>query len=165
MLYVDDIILASSDIGLLHETKRFLSNNVEMKDLNNTSFVLAIQIHRDHSCGILGLLRKTYIDKVLSRFAMKDCAPGDMPIAKGDKFSLLQCLKNKIEKKKMENIYASAVWSLMYAQVCMRPDIAYIVGMLGRCLSNLGIDNWRVVKRVMRYPQKISCSHIEDLII
>ena len=43
MLYVDDIILASSDIGLLHETKRFLSNNVEMKDLNNASFVLAIQ--------------------------------------------------------------------------------------------------------------------------
>ena len=42
VLYVDDILLASNDIGLLHETKRFLSNNFEMKDLVNASFVLSI---------------------------------------------------------------------------------------------------------------------------
>ena len=33
--------------------------------------------------------------------------------------------------------YASAVGSLMYAQVCTRLDIAYIVGVLGKYLSNL----------------------------
>ena len=32
--------------------------------------------------------------------------------------------------------YASAIGSLMYAQVCTHPDIAHIVGMLGRYLSN-----------------------------
>ena len=42
----------------------------------------------------------------------------------------------------------------MYAQVCTRPDIAYIVGMLGRYLSNLGKDHWRAAKRVMRYLQR-----------
>ena len=42
ILYVDDIVLASSDIGLLHETKKFLSKNFEMKDLGNASFVLGI---------------------------------------------------------------------------------------------------------------------------
>ncbi|KAL9250771.1 Retrovirus-related Pol polyprotein from transposon TNT 1-94-like protein [Drosera capensis] len=47
VLYVDDILLASNDIGLLHETKRFLSKKFEMKDLGNASFVLGIQIHRD----------------------------------------------------------------------------------------------------------------------
>ena len=45
VLYVDDILLASSDIGLLHETKIFLSKNFEMTDLGNASFVLAIQIY------------------------------------------------------------------------------------------------------------------------
>ena len=74
VLYVDDIMLASSNIGLLHETKRFLSNNFEMEDLGNASFVLDIQIYRDRSHGILGLSQKAYIDKVLSRFGMKDCA-------------------------------------------------------------------------------------------
>ena len=71
---------------------------------------------------------------------MKDCAPGDTPIAKGDKFSLLSCPRNEIEKKEMGNIpYASVVGSLMYDQVCTRLDIAYIVGMLGRYLSNIGV--------------------------
>ncbi|XP_034684099.1 secreted RxLR effector protein 161-like [Vitis riparia] len=50
--------------------------------------------------------------------------------------------------------YASVVGSLMYAQVCTRPDIAYIVGMLGRYLSNPGMDHWRAAKRVMRYLQR-----------
>ena len=37
--------------------------------------------------------------------------------------------------------YALAIGSMMYAQVCTRPDIAYIVGMLGRYLSNPGKDH------------------------
>ena len=55
VLYVDDILLASSNIGFMHETKRFLAKNFEMKDLGDASFVLGIQIHRDHSRSILGL--------------------------------------------------------------------------------------------------------------
>ncbi|RVW24532.1 Retrovirus-related Pol polyprotein from transposon TNT 1-94 [Vitis vinifera] len=62
----------------------------------------------------------------------------------GDKFNLLQCPKNEIEKKEMENIpYASTVGSLMYAQACTHLDIAYVVGMLGRYLSNLRMIHWK----------------------
>ena len=42
ILYVDDILLASSDVSLLLETKKF-----DMKDLDEASFVLGIEIHRD----------------------------------------------------------------------------------------------------------------------
>ncbi|RVX07135.1 Retrovirus-related Pol polyprotein from transposon TNT 1-94 [Vitis vinifera] len=111
-------------------------------------------IHRDRSRGILGLSQKAYIDKVLSRFGMSNCAPGDTPVAKGDKFSLHQCPKNELEKKDMERFPYASVVSLMYAQVCTRPDIAYIVGMLGRYLSNPGMDHWKKAKRVMRYLQR-----------
>ncbi|RVW20741.1 Retrovirus-related Pol polyprotein from transposon TNT 1-94 [Vitis vinifera] len=112
-------------------------------------------INRNGSRGILGLSQKAYIDKVLSRFGMSNCAPGDTPVAKGDKFSLHQCPKNELEKKDMERFpYASVVGSLMYAQVCTCPDIAYIVGMLGRYLSNLGMDHWKKVKQVMQYLQR-----------
>ena len=76
-------------------------------------------------------------------------------MAKGDKFSLSQCPKNEFEKREMQKIpYASAVGSLMYAQVCTRPDIAYIIGMLGRYLNNQGIDHWKATKRVLRYLQR-----------
>ena len=155
ILYVDDILLASSDMGLLHETKKFLSKNFEMKDLGNASFVLGIQILRDRSQGILRLSQKSYIEKVLNRFGMKDCSSGDTPVAKGDKFSLTQCPKNNLEIEEMQKIpYASAVGSLMYAQVCTRPDIAFIVGMLGRYMSNPGVDHWKAAKRVMRYLKR-----------
>ena len=61
---------------------------------------------------------------------------------KSDKLSLNQCPKNDLEKESMKNIpYASAVGSLMYAQVCTRPDIAYAVGVLGRYQSNPGMDH------------------------
>ena len=39
LLYVDDILLASNDIGLLHETKSFLGKNFEMKDLGDAFFL------------------------------------------------------------------------------------------------------------------------------
>ncbi|CAJ2673559.1 unnamed protein product [Trifolium pratense] len=117
VLYVDDILLASNNIHLLHETKRFLTKNFEMKDLGDASFVLGIRILRDRSRGILGLSQRSYIDTVLDRFSMKDSKPGDTPVARGDKFSLNQCPTTDLEKKEMHKVpYASAVGSLMYAQ-------------------------------------------------
>ena len=67
MLYVDDILLASSDINLLLETKKFLSCKFHMKDLGEASYVLGIEIHRDRSNGILGLSQKIYILRKYSR--------------------------------------------------------------------------------------------------
>ncbi|WJZ95059.1 hypothetical protein VitviT2T_013854 [Vitis vinifera] len=49
--------------------------------------------------------------------------------------------------------YSSMVGSLMYAQVCTRPDIAFVVGMLGRYLSNPGSQHWKAAKKVLRYLQ------------
>ena len=51
ILYVDDILLASSDVNLLLETKKFLSSNFDMKDLGEASFILGIEIHRDRKKG------------------------------------------------------------------------------------------------------------------
>ena len=155
MLYVVDILLASSDVELLHEAKRFPSSKFDMKDLGNAYFMLGIQIYRDRSRGILGLSQKSYIDKVLSRFGMSNCASEDTLVEKGDKFNLHQCLKNELERKDMERFpYASAIGSLMYAQACTRPDIVYIVGMLGRYLSNPGMDHKKKTKRVMQFLQR-----------
>ena len=92
---------------------------------------------------------------MLSRFGIDKCAPTDTPMSKGDKFSLSQSPKNNVDKEAMQQfLYASAVGSLIYAQVCMRPDLAFIVGMLGRYMSNPKVDHWKAAKRVMRYLQR-----------
>ena len=49
--------------------------------------------------------------------------------------------------------YASAVESLQYAQVCTCPDLAFITGLLGRFQSNPRTENWKLVKKVLRYLQ------------
>ena len=85
---------------------------------------------------------------------MKNCSPSIAPIVKGDRFNLNQCPKNEFKMEQMKNIsYTSTVGSLMYAQACTRPDIAFAVGMLGRYQSNSGLDHWRAAKKVMRYLQ------------
>jgi hypothetical protein len=89
-----------------------------MKDLGEASYVLGIEIHRDRSQMMLGKSLKAYIERVLEKFRMHECRPNAAPILNGDTFNLSQCPKNVLEKKEMESIpYASAVSSLMYAQV------------------------------------------------
>lgn len=151
---MDDILLASSDKGMLFETKRFLSSNFDMKDLGDASYVLGIEIHRDRSKGVLGLSQKAYIDRVLKRYNMHKCSGSPAPIVKGDKFGTFQCPRNQYETDQMKSVpYASAVGSIMYAQVCTRPDLAFVTGMLGRYQSNPGPDHWKPVKKVLRYMQ------------
>ena len=70
VLYVDDILLASSDVSLLLETKKFLSSKFDMKDLCEASFVLGIEIHQDRSKEVLGLSQKAYIEKILKKFSI-----------------------------------------------------------------------------------------------
>lgn len=154
VLYVDDILLASNNIDLLHESKRFLSRNFDMKDLGEASYVIGIEIHRDRANGTLGLSQKAYIERVLNRFNMQHCSPTVAPVIKGDVFGSHQCPKTEVEHEEMKRIpYASVVGSLTYAQVCTRPDIAFICGMLGRFQSNPGLHHWKAAKKVLRYLQ------------
>ena len=121
-----------------------------MKDMGEATYVIGIEIHSDRSLRILGLSQKAYINKGLERFRMKNCSPSVAPIVKGDKFCHDECPRNNLELEQMKtNPYAYAVGSLMYAQVCTRPDIGFAVGMLGRYQSNPGIDHRRASKKVM----------------
>jgi hypothetical protein len=125
-----------------------------MKDLSEARFVLGIEIHRDTSKGVLALSQKTYIEKVLMKFNMHKCSASPTPIVKGDRYGEFQCPKSQYEIDQMKMVpYASAVGSLQYAQVCTRPDIAYVTGLLGRFQSNPGREHWKFVKKVLRYLQ------------
>jgi hypothetical protein len=116
ILYVDDILLACSDVSLLLEIKRFLSSNFDMKDLGEASFVLEIEILRDRRKGVLGLSQKSYLEKVLKKFSMHACNPTPAPIVKGDKYGSFQSPRNQYEIDQMKSVpYALAVGSLMYA--------------------------------------------------
>jgi hypothetical protein len=154
VLYVDDILLASSDVHLLLETKSFLSSHFNMKDLDEASYVLGIEIHRDREKWVLGLSQKSYIEKVLKKFNMHKCNATPAPIVKSIKFGKFQSLRNQYEINEMKTVsYASAVGSLMYVQVCTCPDLTFVTGMLGRYPKNPGKPHWDGAKKSLRYLQ------------
>ena len=73
-------------------------------------------------------------------------------MAKGEKSSNNLCPKTSEQKERMEKVpYASVVGSLMYAILCTRLDISYVVGMVSRYQSNWGEAHWKTVKRILRY--------------
>jgi hypothetical protein len=129
-------------------TKEWLSSNFEMKDMGEADYILGVKIFRDRSRKILGLSQQTYIKKVLERFQMSDCKPIDTPIAKNESLSQNMCPKTQDEQEKMARVpYANAIGNLMYAMMCIRPDICYAVGLVSRFQSNPGLAHWKAVKR------------------
>ena len=80
IMYVDDILLATNNLGLFHETKKFLSSNFEMKDMGEASYVIGMKIFCNRSQELLGLSQKAYINKVLERFRMENCSTSPIPI-------------------------------------------------------------------------------------
>ena len=139
VLYVDDILFAANDTNLLVETKQLLFSHFDMKDLGEASYVLDIQILHDRLSDIMRLSHQTYIERILKRFNMQSCSSGKAPIVKGDRFSKGQCPHNDIERDQMKGVsYSLDVGIFMYAQVCTRLDISFVVGVLGRYLSGHG---------------------------
>jgi hypothetical protein len=125
-----------------------------MKDLCEASYVLGIDIRRDRKNVVLGLSHKAYCEKILKKYTMHASNATPAPIVKGDSFGKFQCPKNQYEIDQMKAVpYASAVRSLHYAQVCTRPDLAFIIGVLGRYQDNPGIEHWKMVKKALRYVQ------------
>ncbi|XP_068307531.1 uncharacterized protein [Pyrus communis] len=62
---------------------------------------------------------------------MSNCSGGDVLIAKGDKLSLAQCPVTDFEMEDMKNKpSASLVSSVIYPQVCTRPDLAFALSYL-----------------------------------
>jgi hypothetical protein len=73
-LYVDDILILGTSLDVIKETKDFMSNNFEMKDLGEADVILNINLLREGNGGVT-LVQSHYMEKVLSRFGYSECEP------------------------------------------------------------------------------------------
>ncbi|KAL2253255.1 UNVERIFIED_CONTAM: Retrovirus-related Pol polyprotein from transposon TNT 1-94 [Sesamum indicum] len=122
LLYVDDMLIAGSNVKEINRLKDQLSRRFDMKDLGEARQILGMKITRDKGAGKLWLSQSDYIEKTDS------------------------------ERAKMRvTSYASAIGSLLYAMICTRPDIAHAVGVVSRFMSNPGVMHWEAVKWILRY--------------
>ncbi|KAK2378762.1 putative mitochondrial protein [Trifolium repens] len=152
LLYVDDMLVAGSDMDEIRNLKKQLSKEFDMKDLGPAKKILGMQITRDKENRVLQLSQAEYINRVLQRFNMGNAKPVSTPLASHFRLSKEQSPQTEEDKELMAKTpYASAIGSLMYAMVCTRPDIGHAVGVVSRFMSNPGKAHWEAVKWILRY--------------
>ena len=86
---------------------------------------------------------------------MHDSKKGFVPFRVGSSLSVNQRPKTPAKIERMRGIsYASAVGSLMYAMLCTRPDICFVIGMVSRYQSDPGEEHWIAVKHIFKYLRR-----------
>ncbi|KAF2347817.1 Reverse transcriptase RNA-dependent DNA polymerase, partial [Trinorchestia longiramus] len=121
IVWVDDLILASSNAVVLKEVKRLLSNKFKMKDLGPISCFLGIELVVKQDS--IEMNQSKYVEKILSKFRMSDCNPKSIPCdPSANKLDVSSASKNNLCDPKL---YREIVGSLIYLMTCTRPDICY----------------------------------------
>ncbi|XP_021722074.1 uncharacterized protein LOC110689613 [Chenopodium quinoa] len=94
-------------------------------------------------------------DGVLDRFEMKNSKRGFLPMSHGITLSKSQCPVMPDEMRRMAiTPYASAIGSIMYAMICMRPDVAFALSMCSRFQANPGDAHWTIAKNILKYLRR-----------
>ncbi len=144
-LYVDDLLLAFSDMNFLNWLKAEFSKRFEMQDCGEASVVLGLEIRRDRSKKLLHLSQKRYTEKVLERFGMETSKPVATPM-KG------QLQPSDIEGEVLDSIpYRQIIGRLIYLSVGTRPDIVVPVSRTSEHVEAPTTQIWVAAKRILRY--------------
>jgi hypothetical protein len=86
------------------------------------------------------------VKKVLSIFSMDRAKSVSTPLGSHFRLTKDQSPKTNKEKVYMNKVpYTSVTRNLMYAMVCRRSDIAHVVGVVSRYMSNSGKQHLEAV--------------------
>ena len=152
-LYVDDLLLAGSNLNAILWVKGELNKRFEMKDLGEAQVCIGLEIRRNRDSGELWLGQQKYAASVLDRFNMLKCNPCLTPMEQ--QRTLPGTTSMAVVHDSSTNApYRQAIGCLMFLMVGTRPDLAYAIGKLSQHCSDPRESHWTAVKRVFRYLQQ-----------
>ncbi|KAG6416736.1 hypothetical protein SASPL_124172 [Salvia splendens] len=143
VIYVDDILVASSDDNMISEFKIFLAEHFKFKDLGYPKHFLGIEIARNKS-GIFISQHKYALDLV-SDAGLLGCKPASTPMD-----SIKQLQVDAGPPLEDPTIYRRLVGRLVYLCIT-RPDITFFVNKLSQFLSKPCSDHLVAAERVLKY--------------
>ncbi len=152
IIYVDDLIILTSNVSILKWLKSRFEDEFEMNDLGELHYYLGVEFEREHANRTITMSQSKYIEEVLKRFNMEECKPIGTPLDVNSK--LLKLTEEEFQgiQEEMQGIpYKAVVGSLMYAMVGKQSDLAFPVSMVSQLISRAGLSHWMAVKRIMRY--------------
>ena len=123
-----------------------------MKDLGAAKKIPGMEILRDKVVERLSLSQKRYIKKVVHKFNIQNAKLVTTPLAAHFRLSSALCPQSDEEVDSMSRVpYSIAVGSLMYALVCSRPDLAYVVSAVSRYMTKPDKEHRKAVQWIMQY--------------
>ncbi|KAG6401021.1 hypothetical protein SASPL_137866 [Salvia splendens] len=143
VIYVDDILIASSDTTLIASFKDFLAAHFKLKDLGNPKYFLGIEIARNKS-GLFISQHKYALDLV-SDSGLLGCKPSTTPM---DSTKHLQQEDGEVLDD--PTTYRRLVGRLVYLCIT-RPDITFAVNKLSQYLSKPHTGHMLAAEKVLRY--------------
>ena len=148
LVYVDDIIVASSTekatVALLQDLKQEFA----LKDLGDLHYFLGIEVSKVKD-GIV-LSQGKYASELLQRVGMTQCKPVSTPLPTSEKLSLYD---GEVLGPEDATRYRSIVGALQYLTLT-RPDIAFPVNKVCQYLHAPTTVHWAAVKRILRYVKQ-----------
>lgn len=144
IIYVDDMLITSTDPNWIKSIKMELSKTFDMKDLGKANYCLGIEIQQEQ--GRITLSQRRYILDLLKRYGMENCNPIATPM---DKDTILH--KANTNERDERRPYRELVGALMYLAVATRPDIAHAVSVLSQFNDCNTAIHYAAAKRVLRY--------------
>ncbi|CAI5969134.1 unnamed protein product [Closterium sp. NIES-64] len=151
LVYVDDLLAASSSTAMLKELKELLEAAFELREISPVQKYLGLEIVRDRSAGKLWLHQQGYADKLRRRFIDEE-QTGRTPKTPVSVAAYAELTFDDEEaQERQEEEYRQKVGSLQFAATTTRPDIAFACSKLGSGLTVRSDQHWREVDRCPVY--------------
>ena len=129
LVYVDDIIVASSSSKATAALLKDLNAKFALKDLGDLHYFLGIEVHKIRE-GVL-LTQEKYTLDLLKRVGMENCKPTNTSMSSSEKLSAFD--GDPLGASDATN-YRSIVGALQYLTLT-RPDISFAVNKVCQFLS------------------------------
>jgi hypothetical protein len=152
LVYVDDIIVASSSQGATTQLLHKLGQEFALKDLGKLHYFLGIEVNEIEN-GII-LTQSKYASNLLHKVGMGNCKPSNSPMFASEKLSLYEGIPLGPHDSSQ---YRSVVGALQYLTLT-RPDMSFAVNKVCQFLHAPTTVHWAAVKRILRYLK--SCTHV-----
>ena len=145
LIWVDDIIISSTDNECLKKTKEDLKKKFRMKDLGILNNFLGIEfkVKEDE----IEMKQTKYLKKILERFDMENCKTRSTPCEQ--KLEFTEATDER--RKPVKSNYREMIGSLIYAMTATRPDLCYVVTKLSQYLDKPTPECFLYVKHVLQY--------------
>lgn len=131
----------------MREMKKAISEKFDVKDMGELHHFLGVKIIQKQKSGEIWIGQSIYAKELLTKFRMEQSKPAETPFDAGSKLAKAEEGENSYDQE----VYQSAVGSLLYLSTRTRPDIAYAVGNIARFSAKPTNHHWTAVKRLMRY--------------